>query len=165
MDLTMSTQGCTFDEEIGESVQFDRLCELCTKLFDSEAAWDMKYNTSDSRYRSHHNIRALEESADAGCHLCNLILGQIDSTDLEKMRKDLDEALVPSYRQIEIRVIFDGLEVIAWEPSISSQSDDLGDVDQTSSVGQHSWSVIAGLDMKQEEHDYTILTKSVLLHT
>ena len=153
----MSTQGCTFDGESGESVQFNRLCELCTKLFNSEAKWktEYSYGASDRHHRSHHNIRALEESAVAGCHLCNLILGQIDPSDLGKMRKDLDEALVPSYRPIGILIEDHVLQVIAWKSSISSQSDDLGDVDQTSSVGQHSWSVIARLDINQEEHDYT----------
>ncbi|MCJ1454414.1 hypothetical protein MMC28_004767 [Mycoblastus sanguinarius] len=162
----MSAPDYIFDEEPGESVQFDRLCELCTKLFDSEAAWETDLSLAsiydrdyrDRDYRSHHDIRALEKSADAGCHPCNLIFGQIDSSDLGRMRKDLDEAFVPSYRQIGILIqSFQNsytLQVNAWKRCISSQSDGLGDLDQTSSTDQQSWSTIAKLDVNHEEQDY-----------
>ena len=125
----MSAPDYFFDKEPGESVQFDRLCHLCTKLFDSEAGWEKKYlshsSIKDPRYyRFHHDIRALEKSADAGCHLCNLVFGQIDSSDLGRMRKDLDEAFFPSYRQIGILIKacqnYYTLQVNAWKRCISS---------------------------------------------
>ena len=159
----MSAPDYILDEEPGESVQFDRLCELCTKLFDSEAAWktDLSYTRINDRhyYRSHHDIRALKKSADAGCHLCNLIFGQIGSSDLARMRKDLDEAFVPSYRQIGILIESYGdsytLQVNAWKRCISSESNDLKNLEQTSSTDQQSWSEIAKLDVNHEEQDYT----------
>ncbi len=149
----------------GESVQFDRLCELCTKLFDREAAWktDLPFSFEDEHhYRSHHDIRALEKSADAGCHLCNLIFGQIDSSDRETMRKDLDEAFVQSTRQIGIFIISflnyrNALQVNAWKRSISSQSKDL---DQTSLTDQQSWSIVAELDINPKGLDYTYEERS-----
>ncbi len=143
----------------GESVQFDRLCELCTKLFDREAPWTKSSSLfeNEHHYRSHHDICALEKSADAGCHLCNLIFGQIDSSDLETMRKDLDEAFVQSNRQIGILIrsflkYRPALEVKARKRSISSQSKDL---DQTSSTDQQSWSTVAELNINPEDVDYT----------
>ena len=159
----MSASDDICDEEPGRNVQFDRLCELCTKLFDSEAAWEtpLSYSASidNRRYRSHHNIRALEKSADAGCHLCNLILSQIDSSDLESLRDDLDEALVPLNRQIGIHITSHQdcytFYVYAWKHSKSSQSDDLGDLSQTSSTDQQSSLQIAKLEVINEDQDYT----------
>ena len=157
--MTMSAPNCISEEKPSENVQFDNLCELCAKLFDSHAAWWTSVFYSLGPYSSHHDIRALERSADAGCHLCSLIFSQIDSSDLGRMRKDLDEAFVPSYRQIEIvigsYVNIYVLEVIAWNRCMSSQSDDLGGLDQTSSTDQQTFSQIAKLDLKREEQDYT----------
>ena len=148
----------------GESVQFDRLCELCTKLFDREAArTELSFLFEDRHhYRSHHDIRALEKSADAGCHLCNLIFGQIHSSDLETMRRDLDEAFVQSNRQIGvfIRSFLDyrnALQVNAWKRSISSKSKDL---EQTSSTDQQSWSRVAELNINPKYLDYTYEERS-----
>ena len=155
----MSVPDYTFDDDPGASVQFDRLCELCTKLFDSEAAWGTHLShasSEDPRPRSHHDIRALEKSAHAGCHLCSLIFGQIDLSDLEQMRRDLDEAFVLSHRQIRILIGACGdscsLQVDGY---MSSQSSDLRDSDQTSSTDQQSWSKIAELDINPEEQDST----------
>lgn len=132
-------------------------------MLDSEAAWrtDLPFAGSDDHdfYRSHHDIRALEKSANADCHLCNLIFGQIDLSDLETLRRDLDEAIVPSYCQIGILIkkyrSHGVLQVNAWKRCISSQSGDLGDPDQTSSTDQQFWSRIAKLDLEPEEQDYT----------
>ncbi|KAL8795048.1 MAG: hypothetical protein Q9195_002496 [Heterodermia aff. obscurata] len=161
----MSIPGYVLDEEPGESesVHFDRLCGLCTKLFDSEAAWMPdcpNTSSSDDHYhRSHHDIRALEKSANAGCHLCSLIFGQIDKADLEKMRKDLDEAFIPPYRQIGIRIRsparYGLFQVIAWKHLKSSQSDALADRDQGSSTDPRCWSELAELDIGPEEQDFT----------
>ena len=159
----MSVPNYVFGKESGETVQFDRLCELCTKLFDSEAAWktDLSYQLTEDHhfYRSHHDIRALEKSASAGCHLCNLILGQIDLLDLENLRKDLDEAFVPPYCQIGILIEYfrsgGVLQVNAWKRCISSQSGGLGDPDQASSTNKQSWAKLAELDIEPEEQDYT----------
>ena len=43
----------------------------------------------DLHHRSYHDIRALGKSADAGRHLCSLIFGRIDSSDLERMHNEL----------------------------------------------------------------------------
>ena len=160
----MSLSYPTLDQDFGGSVQFDKLCELCIKLFDSEAAWridppDTIHN--DRLYRFHHDIRTLERSADAGCHLCNLILSQIKLADLERMRKDLDEDFVSSCRQIGIlinpRMLEDSytLQVKAWKRSESSQSGDNDDSDHRVFTKQLAWSEIAELDVRPEEQDYT----------
>lgn len=160
--MIMSLSYHTLDQDFGGSIQFDKLCELCIKLFDSKAAWgvDPSYTSVDDRpYRFHHNIRTLERSADAGCHLCNLILSQINLPDLERMRKDLDEAFVSSCRQIGIlirRIQYSyKLEVNAWKRCMSSQSGDLDDFDHIAFTKQQAWSKIAELDVNPEEQDYT----------
>ena len=158
----MSLSNHTRDQDFGGNVQFDRLCELCSKLFDSEAAWEV--DTSDISvderpYRFHHDIRTLERSADAGCHLCNLVLSQINLPDLEMMRKDLDEAFVLSSQQIGILIsrIEDSyyLQVNAWRHYISSQSGDFDEFDHIVFTKQQAWSKIAELDVNLEEQDYT----------
>ena len=126
------------NDKYGENVQFDRLCELCTELFDSEATWD------PGRY--HQDIRALQVSADAGCHLCNLIFGQIDSSNLEEMRKDLDEGFTASCRQLRIFLFFDKLYVDAWKRCSSAQSVDF---DQTWSTDGQRWSRVATLNVNE----------------
>ena len=158
----MSAQYRASANASSERIQFDRLCELCTRMFDSEAAWETKpflVNDFDLHHRSHHDIRALEKSADAGCHLCSLIFGQIDSSLVERMRKDLDEAFVPSYRQVGVLLVpvqdFYTLEVKAWMSRISSHSDDLGGYDQTSTTDQQSWFSVARLEVLLKEQDYT----------
>lgn len=181
----MSALHCAVDKEPSESVQFDRLCKLCTQLFDSKAVWETNSSAAEEsdlhhlsicelekatrdrfnlHHRSHHDIRALEESAAAGCHLCSLIFGQIDLSDLGKMRKDLDEALVPSCRQIGVLLDtsedFYTFEVQACGSRLSSYFDILGDSDQISSVNQQSWSSIAKLEVRPAECDYTYKKRS-----
>lgn len=155
----MSALDDVLNERLAENVHFDRLCELCTKLFGSEAAWETDLDhgaiNDHHQYRSHHDIRALEKSTHAGCHLCSLIFGQIDSSDLETMRRDLDEAFVPSYQQIGILIrstIIYRLYVGAWKRRASAQSDNL---DQTPSTDQQAWSSVAKLDINFEYLDYT----------
>ena len=143
-------------------MQFDSLCELCTRLFDNETAWKTESSAANDfelHHRSHHDVRALEKSADAGCHLCSLIFGQIDSSDLERMRKDLDEARVSAHRQVGVLLDpfenFYVLVVKAWKSPMSSHSDDLRDYDQTSSTDQQSWFSVARLEVVRTEQDYT----------
>lgn len=165
----MSLSYHTLDQDFGGSVQFDKLCELCITLFDSEAVWGVHRPDTidnDRSYRFHHDIRTLESSADAGCHLCNLILSQINLPDLEMMRKDLDEAFVSSCRQIGILIYRIGdsyyqlgdsyeLQVNAWRHYKSAQSDDSDDFDHIFFTKQQAWSKIAKLDVNPEEQDYT----------
>ena len=162
----MSLSYHTLDQDFGGSIQFDKLCKLCSNLFDSEAVWRMDPSDTifnDRPYRFHHDIRTLERSADAGCHLCNLILSQINLPDLERMRKDLDEAFVSSCRQIGILIrryeIISGisyfLHVNAWKRSESSQSGDFDDFNHIVFTEQQAWSEIAMLDVNLEEEDYT----------
>ena len=158
----MSVSYHTLDQDFGGSIQFDKLCELCIKLFDSEAAWGVEpsdTSVNDRPYRFHHDIRTLERSADAGCHLCNLILSQINLPDLERMREDLDEAFVSSCRQIGILICRTedsyNLQVNAWKRSESSQSGDFDDFDHIVFTEQQAWSKIAELDVNPEEQDYT----------
>ena len=151
----MSLSYHTRDKDFGGNIEFDKLCELCSKLFDSGAAWwvDPTYTiVDDRRYRSHHDIRTLERSADAGCHLCTLILSQINLPDLEMMRKDLDEAFVSSCRQIGILINSYKLQVNAWRHYISSRINVYHDFDH---IQQQAWSRIARLDIIPEEQDYT----------
>ena len=155
----MSLSCYTPDQSLGGNTSFDRLCELCSKLFDSEAAWVVDRTGTvfnDRRYRCHHDIRTLERSADAGCHLCNLILSQINLPDLEMMRKDLDEAFVSSGQQIGILISriedYYYLQVNAWRRYVSSQSGYFDDIDH---IKQQAWSKIAELDVNLEEQDYT----------
>ncbi|KAK0508761.1 hypothetical protein JMJ35_009037 [Cladonia borealis] len=155
----MSLSYYTLDQDFGGRIQFDKLCELCSKLFDSEAAWGIEpYYTivNDRRYRFHHDIRTLERSADAGCHLCNLILSQINLPDLERMRKDLDEAFVSSCRQIGILIHriehYYKLQVNAWRRYDSPPSGYFAEFDH---IKQQAWSKIAELDVNPEEQDYT----------
>ena len=164
------------DQDFGGSIQFDKLCELCIKLFGSEATWWPTWweatwgvNPSDSifkdlRYRFHHDIRTLERSADAGCHLCNLILSQINLPDLERMRKDLDEAFVSSCRQIGIliRRIEDSykFQVNAWSRYICVFPQ-FGGFDDFDHIKQQAWSKIAELDINPEEQDYTNEERSI----
>ena len=153
--LTMSAPQSASDKASSERVQFDGLCELCTRLFDSEAAWETKsYPSSnfDLHHRSHHDIRAMEKSADAGCHLCSLIFGQINPSDLERMREDLDEAFFQSYQQLRVLLTpvqdFYELEIEARKSRISSRSDDADDYDQI-------WFSIAKLKVLLTDQDYT----------
>ena len=163
----MSLSYHTRDQDFGGSIEFDKLCELCSKLFDSEAAWveDPSYTSGDRHYRFHHDIRTLESSADAGCHLCNLILSQIALPDLEMMRKDLDEAFVSSCQQMGIMIsrIEDSyyLQVNAWRHYTSSQSVDFDGFDHTVFTKQQAWSKIAELDVNLEEQDYTNEERSI----
>ena len=150
------------DKETSKNVQFDMLCELCAKLFDDKATWGKHpFDTRKSprSYRCHHDIRALEKSADEGCHLCNLIFGQINSSDLRGLRNDFDEGFVPSSQQIGILIEswpnHYKLQVNAWKLCISSQRSGREILDQASSIDQRSWSNIAELDIEHEEYDYT----------
>ena len=156
----MSAPQFASDKASSKEVQFDRLCELCTRLFDAEAVWETEPLTIDSfhlhdfnrHHRSHHDIRALEKSADAGCHLCSLIFGQIKPSNLDRMREDLDGAFVPSNRQVGIHLVpcqnFYRLEIKARKSRISSRYDDADDYDSI-------WFSIAKLDVLLTDQDYT----------
>jgi hypothetical protein len=66
-----------------EPLIFDELCSLCRSIFsDPRASPSSKAKTS---FR-HHSMRQLMDSADAGCHFCSIIVGNLDDVEVSKLR-------------------------------------------------------------------------------
>ena len=107
--MTESSPSNTLYRFSGGGVQFDRSCQLCTKFFNGEApekSWTKhKWLDDDESYRGHYDIRRLEWSAAAGYHLCNLIFGQVNPSNLKELREDLDKGYVPREDQIAVRIV------------------------------------------------------------
>ena len=123
------------------TVNFDKLCKPCADLFNAEANWVQEYR------RLHHNIYALTNSSEAGCHLCSLVLGQLTSDDVINLRRDINDSTVAPSQQISIRVSSDStLKIFARSKSICRDpwwTDD------------HGWTRIARLDISESGQENT----------
>ncbi|KAH7095802.1 heterokaryon incompatibility protein-domain-containing protein [Paraphoma chrysanthemicola] len=91
---------------------FDRLCSVCTTIFDG---------TSDRCYpRRHLNMRSLFASAKQGCHMCSLMLAELGvdvakhlQHDLEALRFHPEDPITISFQPLQ----FDrGLDIQALCP-------------------------------------------------
>ena len=87
----------------GEETEFDKLCAMCLRMFDGRLRWFPPW----SLY-SFHEIYSLSRSADASCHLCNLLLSQIRPKVMEQLQYDLDTSAVTSSQQLSIRLFVIG---------------------------------------------------------
>lgn len=127
---------------IKENTEFDNLCDLCASMFDDNITWERDV------YRPHHDIYSLSRSAEASCHLCSLMLGQILPDTVRHLQKDLDESTVAPSQQIgvNIRQWVLTLEIVARSTSLPQK------------IGQSrrdGWVKIGELVIQYAEDDYT----------
>ena len=81
-----------------QNARFDKLCDLCARIFDDEVT------CREKTFRPHHNIYSLSRSAEANCHLCSLILGRILPNTVGHLQHDLDESNVAPSQQIGVQI-------------------------------------------------------------
>ena len=133
-----------FDEDVPlDKSGFDVLCNLCTSIFNSQTAW------VEDEYRDHHDIRTLANSAEAGCHLCSLMLARVSPTDIHVLQKEYDESRGSRTQQIGVNIRGQEtvtLWVAAWKSRILPKGWD------TCKTG---WIGIAKFHIRAHEDDYT----------
>jgi hypothetical protein len=81
------------------SPSFDRLCELCQRLFAGRGPRRAK-----SLRRLHHNYDALVFSAGSGCHLCSLMFVCIDKNIVRELQEDLKESSRSGVRNLWVTI-------------------------------------------------------------
>jgi hypothetical protein len=86
------------EDRDGSSTILNIVCELCSGIFNGNTPW------TPETYVSHHNIHALVNSADSGCHLCSLILAQLSQDDITCLTHDWDRPQDDQPHKIGINV-------------------------------------------------------------
>ena len=127
----------------------DSLCGSCAGFFDESSSWP------EDRYEPHHDIQALADSAETGCHLCNLILSQISADDIVCLKQDLVNSRISPGDQIGINIR--GwptltLWVSAFKSSVTRKGWD---------TCKDGWTALAKLHIRLRQDDYTNEERSV----
>ena len=129
-----------------KNIVFDQLCQICVSLFDENVIWEKDC------YRLHHDIFSLASSAAYGCHMCNLVLGQIKPENVKRLQQDLAELVIDPSRQIGINISGESHFIL----KIAAGGSVLPLSRWTSaSKWPENWSVIGELQIGFEEDDYT----------
>jgi hypothetical protein len=133
----------TDEDSLGDEPEFDRLCNMCAGLFGDDAIW------TEAQYRPHHDIRALTQAAEAGCHLCSLMLGRLAPEDILHLEKELEES--PTTNTCQIGVNIRGVETLtlwmaAWNTQIRRKGWD---------TCRDGWVGIARFRIRALRDDYT----------
>ena len=134
-----------------KNIQFDSLCILCASMFDKDAEW------GPGIYRSHYDINSLFQSAEAACHICSLILGQISSEAAQHLQNDLDGAMVASSGQISISIA--GEAILTLTIAVRSNSLPRGSRQRV----RDGCFVIGELSIACAEDDYTHEVRSTAI--
>ena len=143
--------------QCSENYRFDRLCTLCASMFDDDVVW------KPGVYRSHHDINALSQSAEAACHICSLILEQIPSAAARQLQNDLDEAMVAPSDQIGINIAGSPLYGQATPTlKVAVRSDSLPQ-DSRKLIGD-GFFVIGQLSIARAKDDYTNEARSTAIY-
>ena len=87
----------------GEKTELDNLCAMCVPMFDGSFFWNPPWSLYPF-----HDINSLSTSADASCHVCNLLLSQIRPKVMEQLQCDLDASAVTLSQQLRIRLFLIG---------------------------------------------------------
>ena len=106
----------------GEETQFDNLCAMCVPLFDGSINPGKEFIWDPENMQPFHDISSLTKSADSCCHICNLLLSQIEPKDVAQLRRDLDASAVTSSQQLKVDVV--GKSILCldlWAKSVSLQ--------------------------------------------
>lgn len=147
----MSTSQLHDNADAEDRIEFDQLCYLCESLFDAKVTW------VEDCYRHHHDIFSLASSAAHGCHLCNLILGQIKPENVKRLQQDLAELATPVSRQMGINI--PGKKAFALK--IAARGSVLPVTSyQSAAERREGWSVIGKLEILPEEVDYSNAARS-----
>jgi hypothetical protein len=72
-------------------LQFDRLCTRCLSLFDGTAIV-YQHERVLQTLQYHHNMEELKASVRLGCHLCNLLLGNMGEKHIQALENALTSA-------------------------------------------------------------------------
>ena len=68
---------------------YNQLCSLCQDLFSKEPVLNAEYKVSSGFYheRRHHHFRDFEQAVRDGCHICNLLYGQLSAQSIDDLRE------------------------------------------------------------------------------
>jgi hypothetical protein len=147
----MSTAQPYYVADAENSIEFDQLCHICASLFDEKVIWE------EHRYRPHHDIFSLASSAAHGCHMCSLVLGQVQPENVKRLQQDLDELVTRPSRQIGINISGERRFTLR----IAARGSTLLETHYTFvDEKQEGWLVIGELRIRFEEDDDTTATRS-----
>jgi SUMO ligase MMS21 Smc5/6 complex component len=85
---------------MAQQVTFDKLCRICERMIEEQHValpnhqWDF----------THHSFEDLEKSAEQGCHLCSLVLDQLDFERWSKFFKTPEIALHSKCRPLTFTI-------------------------------------------------------------
>lgn len=85
---------------MAQQVTFDTLCIICTRMIEEQHValpnhqWEF----------THHSFEDLQTSAEQGCHLCNLVLDQLDFERWSKFFKMSEIALQSKCRPLTFTI-------------------------------------------------------------